>query len=103
MYSENANIPGYCLRARNWNTTTYYLDTHFLMDPLSIAASAIALEQCAKAVRIGIEEVLSLRNASDDFLSLPNELSLLHAFLERSRRILAQGNTTFDNPRMVEL
>lgn len=68
-----------------------------MMDPLSIAASAIALGQCARAVRIGIEEVLSLRNASDDFLSLLNELSLLHAFLERSRRTLAQGNTTFDD------
>lgn len=68
-----------------------------MMDPLSIAASAIALGQCARAVRIGIEEVLSLRNASDDFLSLLNELSLLHAFLERSHRTLAQGNTTFDD------
>lgn len=64
------------------------------MDPLSIAASAIALGQCARAVRIGIEEILSLRNASDEFLSLLNELSLLHAFLERSRRSLAHGNDT---------
>lgn len=63
------------------------------MDPLSIAASAIALGQCARAIRTGIKELLSLRNASDDFLSLLNELSLLNAFLERSRRTLAQEDT----------
>jgi hypothetical protein len=68
-----------------------------MMDPLSIAASAIALGQCAGAVQFGIKALLSLRSASDDFLSLLNELSLLHAFLERSRRTLAHENNTFDN------
>lgn len=67
------------------------------MDPLSIAASAIALGQCTRAVRIGIKELLSLLNATDDFLWLLNELSLLHAFLERSRRTLAQEKDSFDN------
>lgn len=68
-----------------------------MMDPLSIAASVIALGQCAVGVRVGIKAVLSLRHASDDFLSLLNELSLLHASIERSRRTLAQATDTLES------
>lgn len=73
------------------------LGQHSVMDQLYIAASMIALGQCAVGVRVGIKAVLFLRDASDDFLSLVNELPLLHAFIKRCRRTLAHATNKLES------
>lgn len=51
------------------------------MDPLSIAASLIALIGAAEKIAVGIDKLASLRNAPASVLALNNELSDLRLVL----------------------
>lgn len=58
------------------------------MDPLSVAASAIAFLQAAKAIGQGVKFIKSLKAAPAEFCDVLNELSTLHALVIQLERIL---------------
>ena len=58
------------------------------MDPLSIAASIIALIGAAKQVAVGLDKVASLRGAPAAVLALNNELSDLRLVLNEAEPLL---------------
>lgn len=56
-----------------------------MMDPLSVAASAIAFAQAVGAIGAGINTLKSLQNMSAEFCDMLNELSSLQALLHQLR------------------
>lgn len=58
------------------------------MDPLSVAASIIAVTQAAVSVGKGLNYLRSLRDVPIEFLDLTNELTTLQAVLQQSLFIL---------------
>ena len=64
------------------------------MDPLSITASVIAIVQAVNSIGTIVKTIESLGNASDEFLALINELSLLRAILEHVKVTLETVDTS---------
>lgn len=62
------------------------------MDPLSIAASVIALSQAAGGVGKALKFFYSLSKIPDDFCNVVNELATLQAVLEQVRNALEDYN-----------
>ncbi|KAK3380949.1 hypothetical protein B0H63DRAFT_194773 [Podospora didyma] len=58
------------------------------MDPLSIAASAIAITQAVAAIGAGVDKLRGVRNASAEFCDMLNELSILQEFLHQLRDMM---------------
>ncbi|KAK1635172.1 hypothetical protein BDP81DRAFT_46307 [Colletotrichum phormii] len=65
-------------------------DAQLNMDPLSTAASIIALIQASAAVGKGVKILLSLRHAPADFCELVDELTALQDVIEQVKSPLQE-------------
>ena len=77
------------------------------MDPLSVAASVIAVVQAVGSIGKIVKTIRSLGNAPAEFLVLLNELSVIQAVLEQVKSSLQQLqtspiSTTSDNLSVVK-
>ena len=63
------------------------------MDPLSIAASIVALIGAAESIAVGINKLASLKNAPASVLALNNELSDLRIVLAEIQPLLEKHYT----------
>ena len=63
------------------------------MDPLSIAASIVALIGAAESIAVGINKLASLKNAPASVLALNNELSDLRLVLAEIQPLLEKHYT----------
>ena len=68
------------------------------MDPLSVAASILAIVGAGSQVAKQMKKVLELRNAPDDLLALNNEISEIHCTVQDVNNILEQCSQTYNVP-----